>query len=315
MDSRTAVLLERIRAQMELSPLDWDAPRDATEYHAVISEAIYDIADMVGTYQDLHRLMTERYRDLAVLRRVGEYMAQMPDVRLLESRHALQLVMDDLLAERVRLSVDLLANGCLSDTMGRAMRFPGDLADELIEMGHQLFRTINTRTLVLRPTGRHQLDANWTGRFDGIRNHDEMLKAIDHQRQLVLDYQDDTPEDQQRYWYDAFAHWDYIQNCPAYSERAAIALTRNAREWRMVSDRELSDDMYPYLDVYCGKLVLEHGRLQFRLMMLYTYYRAAGEIIKYHEAMVEEGADHYGPGHPAHQDFVKIQTYLRGGHY
>lgn len=314
MDSRTAMLLERIRAQMGLSPLDWDAPQTPVEYHAVISEAIYDIADMVSSYQELHRHMTERYRELAVLRRVGEYMAQMPDIRLLESRHALQQNMDDLLATRVRLSVDLLNNRCLSESMGRSMRNSADLADELIDLGHSLFKTINTRTLVLR-SGRTQLDARWTGRYDGVRSHADLLDAIDQHRNLVLDYQDDTPEDQQHYWYDAFAHWDYIHNCPAYSERAAIALTRNAREWRMVSDREISDDMFEYLDVYCGKLVLEHGRLQFRLMMLYTYYQVAGEIIKYHKAMVEEGVDHYGPTHTAHNDFVKIQTYLRGGHY
>lgn len=314
MDSRTAMLLERIRAQMELSPLNWDAPRTPVEYHAVISEAIYDIADMVSSYQELHRLMTGRYRELAVLRRVGEYMAQMPDIRLLESRHALRQNMDDLLAARVRLSVDLLNNRCLSESMGRSMRNAGDLADELIDMGHKLFKAINTRTLVLR-TSRTQLDARWTGRYDGVRSHTELLDAIEQQRNLVLDYQDDTPDDRQHYWYDAFAHWDYIHNCPAYSERAAIALTRNAREWRMVSDREISEDMFDYLDVYCGKLVLEHGRLQFRLMMLYTYYQVAGEIIKYHEAMVEEGVDHYGPTHTAYGDFVKIQTYLRGGHY
>lgn len=315
MNSKTALLIERVHAMLEITPMDWDAPRTAEDYHAIISEAVYDIADFMDGYQCMHLAMTDLYRDLGDLRRIGEYMTQLPNVGVVESRRAVQDAMMAVMEQRDPLNLDMLATGRFADVLGRGMRHATDDSNELIQLGRQLFNIINIRTVVYRSGTKGSLSEQWPGAVDGLRDVPHAIEQIRNARATVLEYMgDNTSAEPVRQWHDALGHWDYIHNCPAFPQSAVRDHQRNAREWGMMSVRELTPDMFPYLDIYCAKLVLSHGRLLFRLNMLYHYHQLAAALVDYYRAMIESGDEYYVPGHPAHLDFAKIQNYLSGGY-
>lgn len=315
MTSSTAHLIERVYAQLEIIPLDWESPRTAEEYHSLISQAVYDIADLTDSYQQMQSRMTDLYRELGDLRRIGEYMASLPGFGVVESRRAVQDALSVVMEQRNRLTVDMLSTGRFAEILGRGMRTANDGSDELFQLGRKLFSVINTRTIVYSNGTKGKLTPDWSGRVDGVRSLREATGLARDNRAIVLEYLqggDDLCE--RRHWSDAMGHWDYVHNCPAYAARAPLDHQRNAREWAMITPSLLSADMFPYLDLYASKLVIAHGQLLFRLNMLYHYHQLAAAVIDYHRATLDEGELHYVPDHPAYRDFAKIKQYLEEGY-
>lgn len=313
--SSTAHLVERVYAQLEIIPLDWESPRSAEEYHSLISQAVYDIADLTDSYQQMHSQMTGLYHELGDLRRIGEYMASLPSFGVVESRCAVQDALSVVMEQRNRLTVDMLSTGRFAEILGRGMRTANDGSDELFQLGRKLFSVINTRTIVYSNGTKGKLEPDWSGRVDGIRSLNEAIKSIRNNRQVVLEYLGGGDyREERRQWSDAMGHWDYIHNCPAYAARAPLDHQRNAREWAMITPALLTTDMFPYLDAYVAKLVLSHGQLLFRLNMLYHYHQLAASVVDYYRALLEEGENHYVPDHPGYRDFVKIKQYLEEGY-
>lgn len=315
MSSSTALLVERVYAQLDITPLDWEAPRCADEYHSLISQAVYDIADLTETYQEMQLHMTSLYRELGDLRRIGEYMASLPSFGVVESRRAVQDAFGIVMEQRNRLTVDMLSTGRFADILGRNVRSIAEGSEDLFQLGRTLFSVINTRTIVYSHGTKGRLDPDWSGRIDGLRSLDDAINRIIGNRAIVMEYQlgGDFVDDR-RPWHDAMGHWDYIHNCPALSTRAPTDHRRNAREWNMITPSLLTADMFPYLDAYVTKLVLYHGQMLFRLNMLYHYHQLASALIDYYRAVIDEGEVYYVPDHPGYRDFVKIKRFLEEGY-
>lgn len=313
MDIETVRLIERIRGQVDITPLDWDSPRTANEHYATVSEAVYDIADMVESYARLHDVMSHVYQELTKYRRVGEFMSQMAGYRQLCRMEPMVRIEDEIMDMRTRMTVDVLNLPRMAESLSRSMRFNGETSEEIVDLHRTLCRAINARQVVMRPISKTRVRADWNGAYDHLEGVNSAIDQMSLQRSIILEYQDDERDDSRRFLHDAFSQWDYLSNCPPVKERMVLSMARNAREWGCIRPTDLGDDMVQFLELYCAKLGLEHQRVQFRLMMLLAYHSIADRVLAYYRELLTAGEEYYHPHHSGYREFCEIQQFLKGG--